>query len=68
MKCRRGYEIRPYKSAAGWYMGTRDELGYPQCRLSADYAKTEDDAWDLPLSREYAMENAFCHANRGCMG
>lgn len=66
MKCRCGYEIKAYKSPAGWYLGTHDNEGYPQCRISG-YAKTEEDAYNLPLIREFADENAFCNRNKGCI-
>lgn len=64
--CRKGFEIKPYCSAAGWYLGTRDAMGFPQCRISG-YAKTEDDAWNLRFEREYAEENRYCHLNNGCL-
>lgn len=67
MKCRKGYEIKPHKSAAGWYMGTYNDEGEPYCRLSTGYAKTEDEAWKLPLDREYAMEVKYCNSGRGCI-
>ena len=66
MKCRKGFEIKAYHSPAGWYLGTRDEMGFPQCRISG-YAKTEDDAYRLPFTREYAEENRYCHFNAGCI-
>lgn len=66
MKCRCGYEIKAYKSAAGWYLGTHDNEGFPQCRISG-YADTEEDAYNLPLIREFADENAFCNRGRGCI-
>lgn len=60
MKCVRGYEVRPYKSGAGWYLGTHDEEGFPQCRISSEYAKTEEEAWNLLIDRCNASENQFC--------
>lgn len=67
MTCRRGYEIKPMKSPAGWYLGTRDNDGFPNCRVSG-YAKTEEEAYDLPLIRMFAEENAYCNNNRNCLG
>ena len=67
MKCKHGYEIKPHKSAAGWYMGTFNELGEPMCRLSTDYAKTEEEAWKLPLNRGYAMEIQYCNGGGSCL-
>lgn len=67
MKCRKGYEIEPLKSAAGWYMGTTDD-GFPNCRISQDYAPTYEEALKLPLNRQCASENVFCHGGHGCVG
>lgn len=67
MICRRGYEIKPMKSAAGWYLGTRDEEGFPNCRLS-EYSRTEEECYELPLTRQFAEENAFCNKLRSCIG
>ncbi len=62
-KCKRGHEIKVVRSAAGYYRGTADEQGYPNCRLTTRYAKTQADAEHLPLDRQTAMENRFCN---GC--
>ena len=63
MRCIKGYEVQPLKSAAGYYMGTVDEEGFPKCRISQNYAKTVEDASKLPLTRQTAEENIFCN---GC--
>ncbi|MBO7713749.1 MAG: hypothetical protein J6S85_09285 [Methanobrevibacter sp.] len=60
MKCVKGYEIRALKSAAGWYMGTTDDEGFPNCRISSQYAKTKEEAEKLLLDRQDASENQFC--------
>lgn len=67
MKCRRGYEIKPLKSGAGWYLGTLDEDGFPNCRISVDYAKSEEEALKLSQFRDYAMEVQFCNKGLGCI-
>lgn len=67
MRCKKGYEIKPCKSGAGWYMGTYNESGEPQCRLSSQYAKTEEEAWILPLDRGYAIEIKWCNGETGCL-
>lgn len=67
MTCRRGYEIKPMVSAAGWYLGTRDKDGFPNCRVSG-YAKTKEECYELPFTREFAEENAYCNKYKGCMG
>lgn len=52
MKCRKGYEVQALKSAAGWYIGTVDEEGYPNCRITTEYAETGCKALLLPLDRQ----------------
>lgn len=67
MKCSQGYEIRPLKSAAGWYLGTTDFDGYPKCRISTQYAPTEEEAKKLFMDRQMAAENEFCNGGCGCI-
>ena len=64
--CTRGLEIFPMKSAAGWYWGTRDVDGYPNCRVSTCYAKTREECLKLPIDRT-CSENEFCNGGRGCL-
>lgn len=59
MKCTRGYEITVQKSAAGYFLGTVDGEGIPNCRLT-DYAATEAKAKKLSFNRTVAPENQFC--------
>lgn len=67
MKCKKGYEVKPMKSAAGWYLGTRDEEGFPNCRISTRYAATEEDCRQLLMDRQTnCSENEFCNGGRGC--
>lgn len=66
MKCVKGYEVEPQRSAAGYYMGTVDEEGLPNCRISSRYAKTREDAKKLPLDRQGAEENRFCNGCGNC--
>lgn len=68
MKCRRGYEVKALKSGAGWYLGTLDEEGFPNCRISQNYAKTEKEALSLGMDRQCASENRFCNGGQGCVG
>lgn len=51
MKCKRGFDVRAHKSAAGYYLGTWDDEG-PRCRLTT--------------TAEGAMENSFCNGGTGC--
>lgn len=67
-KCKRGYKIQVLKSAAGYYVGTLDEEGCPYCRLTSQYAKTEEEAQELFLDRGYASEIRFCNGGSGCFG
>lgn len=60
--CKKGLAVKPYKSFAGWYIGTWDADG-PRCRLTTMYAKTEEEAKQLPLDRCDACENVYCN---GC--
>ena len=67
MKCRKGYEVKPLKSAAGYYLGTLDEEGFPNCRISNRYAETEFKASLLHMDRQFrCMENEFCNGGKGC--
>lgn len=67
MKCKKGYDVKPLKSAAGWYVGTLDHEGFPNCRISTGYAESEEAAVMLPLDRQIeCIENEFCNGGRGC--
>ncbi len=65
-KCRKGFKVQPCRSAAGYYMGTLDEFGFPNCRLTTQYAKTEKEAEKLVLDRQGASENRFCNECGRC--
>lgn len=66
MKCKKGYDVVGCKSAAGYYRGTYDNDGFPNCRLSTQYADTAEEAENIPLDRMCAMENSFCNGNGNC--
>ena len=67
MKCKKGYDVKPLKSAAGYYIGTLDPEGFPNCRISSGYAESEEEAVMLSLDRQIGcMENEFCNGGRGC--
>ncbi|MBR3599871.1 MAG: hypothetical protein IKL53_08320 [Lachnospiraceae bacterium] len=66
MKCKKGYEVTPQRSAAGYYMGTVDEEHCPNCRLTTCYCKTAAEAERLPLDRQHAVEIQFCNGNGSC--
>lgn len=65
MKCIKGFEVEPRRSNAGYYMGTVDEMGAPNCRLTS-YADDEDGARHLPLDRQNCLENNFCNGCGSC--
>ena len=67
MKCIKGFEVKPLKSAAGWYIGTLDHDGFPNCRISTGYAKTEEEIVLLQMDRQInCIENEFCNGGEGC--
>ena len=67
MQCKKGFEIQPMRSPIGYYMGTVDEQGFPNCRVSTGYAKTQEEALMLPLDRQLGcIENEFCNEGEGC--
>lgn len=67
MKCRRGLDVKPLKSAAGWYWGTLTPDGFPNCRISTMYADTEEECLQIPCGdRWYAMEVEYCNNGKGC--
>ena len=70
VKCVRGHLVQALNSAAGWYVGTIDEDGFPYCRISQNYYKTCKDAEDVIKNGTYiqrtCMENQFCNGGMGC--
>jgi len=64
MKCVKGYRIRVLSSGAGWYIGTLDEDGFPNCRISVDYYATKESAEDALKNRTFGFR--FCSENRWC--
>ena len=67
-KCIKGYEVQALKSAAGWYLGTLDEDGLPNCRISCGYAETSELAEkNLVADRQIGcIENEWCNGGKGC--
>lgn len=67
MKCKHGYEIQVLHSSKGYYRGTVDSEGVPNCRISRCYAFRKDDAENLPLDRQLnCIENEYCNRGNGC--
>ena len=66
-KCIKGYEVQVLSSPAGFYLGTLDEDGLPNCRISTQYAKTREQAEDLMPDRQVGcIENEWCNGGKGC--
>lgn len=67
MTCIKGKEIKPMKSAAGWYMGTSDENGLPYCRITAHYYSSAKDAEEnMVKDYRYCQENNWCSRGMSC--
>lgn len=66
VRCIKGYEITAMSGGCGWYLGTYDEDGYPNCCITTGHAKTMADAKNLPLDRQRATENVFCNGCGKC--
>ena len=65
-KCIKGYEVKVMKSPAGYYLGTCDEDGFPNCRISS-YCHTEEIAsYLIPNRQTGCIENEYCNKGRGC--
>lgn len=70
-KCTRNHTIQALKSAAGWYVGTIDEDGFPYCRISTEYYKSQQECQMAIDNGSYmqrtCMENQFCNRGYGCL-
>ena len=70
MKCAQQYELKVLKSAAGFFIGTADEDGSVNCRISHDYFDTKEEAQKALNTRSFktrmtAIENQFCFRSCG---
>lgn len=66
MKCIKGYEVKVMKSPAGYYLGTEDPAGFPNCRISG-YCQNKDLApYLIPNRQTNCIENEYCNGGRGC--
>lgn len=73
MKCIKGYEVEVMKSPAGFYLGTKDNEGFPNCRISgycqmleiAEYL-LEENIEDFANRQTGCIENEYCNGGRGC--
>ena len=65
-KCTRGYKFKVLTTPAGIYVGTVDEDGIPNCRVTG-YFSTTKELENAPLQFRYCSENDFCHGGKGCL-
>ena len=63
LKCRKGYYVEVLRSPAGLYIGTKDEEGLPNCRISG-YAERVTDL--IPDRQTSCIENEYCNGGMGC--
>lgn len=66
MKCVKGCTIEVLHSGAGYYLGTLDEEGLPNCRISTNYVKSREEDGKLFPDRN-SMENMYCCNGVGCL-
>ena len=73
MKCRKGFDLEVMQSGAGYYIGTRDDEGFPNCRITGYYSKKgaelalkEDFENKIFLHMRICVENNFCNDGKGC--
>lgn len=66
--CKKGFEVKVLCSNL-YYIGTLDEEGMPNCRISVYYKNAElaQHALLFPtFTRRHCMENDFCSGESGC--
>lgn len=66
-KCRKGYIVQVIRSCAGYYLGTIDEDGFPNCRCSSGYAKTAKLAEEILSCDRVSEETLYCNGGCGCV-
>jgi len=69
MKCIKGFEVKVMTSAAGYYIGTFDNEGFPMCRIS-DYYKSKEAAQralEKFAFHRFAEEINFCNHSYECI-
>ncbi len=67
MKCKKGYTVEIMASPAGFYMGTKDNEGFPNCRISGYCRSKEMAAYLIPNRQNNCIENEYCNGGTGCM-
>ena len=66
MKCIKGYVVEVMKSPAGYYLGTRDPEGFPNCRISGYCQSKELAPYLIPNRQTNCIENEYCNGGKGC--
>jgi hypothetical protein len=62
-KCKKGYVVEILKTPAGYYIGTKDEEGLPNCRISG---YSENGIGLIPDRQVGCIENEYCNGGMGC--
>lgn len=67
-KCVKNCEVKVLRSNAGYYIGTLDEDGFPNCRLSEEYFNTPEEAKAALDTKSFTerivLENEFCRGEK----
>lgn len=63
--CVMGLEVGVLSSNAGKYVGTVDEFGCPNCRISAYFGSLKE-IENAPLELRKCYENDYCNSGCGC--
>lgn len=66
MKCIKGFEVEVMKSPAGYYLGTKDKEGFPNCRISGYCQSKELAPYLIPNRQTNCIENEYCNDGKGC--
>jgi len=64
MRCKKGFEIEVLMSPNGYYLGTRNEIEMPNCRISYYYPRQT--LAEKALKEHFAVRNKL--ENRACSG
>lgn len=64
-KCRRGFTIISRESMTGFYLGTVDEIGLPNCRCSK-YFESKEELESSAIRERDCIENDYCNGGQGC--
>jgi hypothetical protein len=68
MKCKRGLEIKVLRSACAFYIGTTDERGIPNCKLSGYFSSEENALFNLDNGIGMVFRDENKHVCPDCTG